>query len=149
MWQAIVGAIGAANQKKSQLKIQRANAGVAAAQAKLNGQVYGMQLEANFNRAMASDVVMAASQHRRGGSVQAIAQAATKQFNWDLDFAEMSTEIQMLGANANLAALDSATSSAMSQGLLNAGIRGYTEYQKSKERQPLTQQKSLLAPKES
>ena len=149
MWQAIVGAIGASNQKKSQLKIQRANAGVAAANAKLNGQVYGMQLEANFNRAMASDVVMAASQHRRGGSVQAIAQAATKQFNWDLDFAEMSTEIQMLGANANLAALDQATSSAMSQGLLNAGISGYTEYQKSKERQPITQQKSLLAPKES
>ena len=148
MWQAIVGAIGAANQKESQLRIQKANAKVQSAQAGLNGAVYGMQLEANFNKAMASDVVMAASQHRRGGSVAAIAQAATKQFNWDMDFAEMSTEINMMGLDANLAALDSAQSAAMSEGILNAGISGYTEYQKAQERIDISAPKSLLAPKE-
>ena len=149
MWMAAVQAIGQANQKASQLRIQKANAKTQAAQASLNGAVYGMQLEASFNKSMASDVVMAASQHRRGGSVEAIAQAATKQFNWDMDFAEMSTEIQMMGLEANMQALDSATQSAMSQGILNAGISAYTSYEKAQERTDITATKSLLAPKES
>jgi len=149
LWLAAVQEIGKANQREAQLRIQKANAKVQSAQASMQGALYGMQLEAKFNKAMASDAVMAASQHRRGGSVQAIAQAATKQFNWDMDFAEMSTEIQMMGAEANIASLDSAQKAAMGEGLLNAGIAGYTSYQKSKERTSIDAPKSLLAPKES
>jgi len=148
-WMAAVQLIGKANQKASQLRIQKANAKTQAAQASLNGAVYGMQLEANFNKSMASDVVMAASQHRRGGSVEAIAQAATKQFNWDMDFANMSTEIQMMGLNANIASLDSAQNAALSEGIVNAGISAYTGYEKAQERKSIDAPKSLLATKES
>jgi len=143
-----VQAIGKANQRASQLRIQKANLKVQAAQAKMNGAAYGMRLETNFNKSMASDVIMAASQHRRGGSVQAIAQAATKQFNWDMDFAEMSTEIQAMGLKANIASLDAAQKSAMGEGLVNAGISAYTSYKKAQERKDISASKSLLASKE-
>ena len=149
MWMAAVQLIGKANQKESQLRIQKANAKVLSAQAKMQGALYGMKLESNFNKSMASDAVIAASQHRRGGSVAAISQAATKQFNWDMDFAEMSTEIQMMGYDANIASLDSAQNAAFGEGLLNAGISAYTGYQKAQELKSIDSPKSLLAPKDS
>jgi len=149
MYLQAVQAIGQANQREAQIRIEKANAKVQAAQTKMQGNLYGMNLQKNFNKSMASDVVMAASQHRRGGSVEAMARAAEKQFNWDMDFAELSTEIQMMGANANIASLDSAQKSAFGQGILNAGISAFTTYEKSLERTSIDAPKSLLAKKEA
>ena len=146
---AVVQAFGKANQEKAQLRIEKANTKVQAAQSKMIGEYNAMKMTQSFNRAMSSDVVMAAAQHRKGGSVTAMASAAERQFNWDIDFAKASSEIQQAGLRANLESLDRAANNTLSEGIVNAGISGYNSYQKSKEYKSYTQQKSLLAKKES
>lgn len=140
---AAVQLIGEANKAESAARIDTANLKVNAAQAKLEGAVYGMNLSKNFNQAMGSDAVMAASQGRRGGSVQAIADASLKQYNWDMDFAEMGTEIRQKGYNANISAMQNFASNAQGQGIANAAMGMYNQYNVNQERT------SLLAKKES
>ncbi len=125
-----VKALSAAAQAKAQAKIDIANMKVHAKQAELQGAVYGMQLTQSFNKSMASDVVMAASQNRRGGSVAAIASASESQFNWDIDFAELSTEIKMTGLEFNMEAAKLAGDTAATAALVGGAMDMYGDYQK-------------------
>ena len=143
MWLTLLQTIGSANQQASSIKIQEANLGVQAKVSEMEGKAYGMNLQADFNKAMASDAVIAASQMRKGGSVTAISDAAERQFNWDIDYAKFATDIKMKGYNADMNALKTASNTAMTAGYTSAAVGAYNDYQKSNER------KSLLAKKES
>jgi hypothetical protein len=143
IWLALAQAVGSANQQASSLKIQQAQLGVQSKIAELEGKQYGLNLQTSFNKAMASDAVIGASQMRRGGSVAAVASAAEKQFNWDMDFAKVATDIKMKGYDADMNALKTASNTVMTAGYTSAAVGAYTDYQKSNER------KSLLAKKES
>ena len=140
-WLAILQAVGKSNQQASALKIQKAQLGVQAATAKLDGAAYGMNLNADFNKAMASDAVIGAAQMRRGGSVAAVASAAEKKFNWDIDFAEMGTEMRVKGIDADISQYDTAIDTTATAGYASAALGAFNSYQKS------SANKSLLAPK--
>lgn len=68
--------------------------------AKLAGKQTALQLNSYFNESMANQVVMSAAQGRRGGSAQAVGEAATAQYNWDLDYTELATQVEISGLKA-------------------------------------------------
>jgi len=80
--------------------IERYRAKTNAAIAKVQGKQTALALNNAFNKTMASNAVLSAAQMRRGGSVTQIANAAEDQYNWDLDFADMSNKIQEIGLDA-------------------------------------------------
>lgn len=82
---------------KNSYKIQKYQAQTNAKLAAMKGKETAMNLSMEFNKSMASDMVMAAAQGRRGGSVEAIASAAEKQYNWDVDYAKFSAKLQESG----------------------------------------------------
>jgi len=69
--------------------------------AKLNGKITALNLNTYFNDTMANQAVMNAAQGRRGATVEAIASAAETQYNWDLDYSELSTEYEIHGIEAD------------------------------------------------
>ena len=68
--------------------------------AKMNSNNVALQLSRQFNNTMASNAVMAAAQGRSGATVEAVGRAAEAQYNWDMDFAELSRDIQTRGIDA-------------------------------------------------
>lgn len=68
--------------------------------AKMNSNKIALDLTRQFNNTMASNAVIAAAQGRSGGSVEAIGRAATAGYNWDIDFAELSRDIQTKGLDS-------------------------------------------------
>lgn len=68
--------------------------------AKMNSNKVALDLTRQFNNTMASNAVIAAAQGRSGGSVEAIGRAATAGYNWDMDFAELSRDIQTKGLDS-------------------------------------------------
>lgn len=68
--------------------------------AKMNSNKIALDLTRQFNNTMASNAVIAAAQGRSGGSVEAIGRAATAGYNWDVDFAELSRDIQTKGLDS-------------------------------------------------
>lgn len=88
----------ATEDRASSYRIKAIQASVKAQQAKLQGKADILQMQTKFNRTMASNVVMSAAQMRSGGSVEAMASAAKEQFNWDVDFTELSAEIEATGS---------------------------------------------------
>ena len=96
---SFMGSIAASNS----MKVQKYQSETQAKIAKLNGKATALNLTNDFNKSMASDAVMAAAQGRSGGSVAGIARAAEAQYNWDVDFAELSAKIQESGYTAQAA----------------------------------------------
>ena len=90
-------------QVESQYNIKRIQAKKQKRIAQFNGKITTMNMTQAFNKSRASDVVMAAAQNRRGGSVAAIASASEAQYNWDLDLAAMGTKLEEMGYQANAA----------------------------------------------
>lgn len=68
--------------------------------AKLQGKITALNLNTHFNDAMANQVVMNAAQGRRGATVESLASSAEKQYNWDLDYSELSTQYEIHGLKA-------------------------------------------------
>lgn len=94
--QSFFGAKAAA----SEAKITQYKYEVDSKLAKMNSNKVALELTRQFNNTMASNAVMAAAQGRRGGSVDAIGRAATAGYNWDINFAELSRDIQTKGLDA-------------------------------------------------
>jgi len=113
--------------KGAEYKIQQYQAETNAKIAAMQGRKTAMDLSSAFNKSMASDVVMAAAQGRRGGSVQAVAGAAEKQFNWDVDFAAMSANIQETGYLGQAEQYGMAGKYAQGAGMLSAGMQSATK----------------------
>ena len=99
---AITG-IASSFAQSSQYKVQQIQARSRARVAKMQGEADALQLQQRFNQTMASNAVMAAAQGRSGASVEAIAGAAERQYNWDADFTKLSAEIQAGGYEAQAA----------------------------------------------
>ena len=93
---SMIGSIAASNSMKAQKYQSETRAKIA----KMNGKATALNLTEDYNRGRASDIVMAAAQGRSGGSVAGIARAAEAQYNWDVDFAELSAQIQETGHTA-------------------------------------------------
>jgi hypothetical protein len=98
----------------------------------MNAKNTALKLNEDYNKQMASNMVIAAAQNRRGGSVQGMASAAESEYEWDLAYAAFEGDLNYLnrmseadsaGRAADAAGIGARTSLGM--GLLNAGIAGY------------------------
>jgi len=125
---SVVAGIGSAYAQSSQYKIQQIQAKQRAEIAKMQGEADSLNLLRDFNKTMASNVVMAAAQGRSGGSVEAIASAAEAQYNWDTDFTKLSAEIQSRGYQAQAAQYGIAGTQAMVGGTLGTIQKGLQTY---------------------
>ncbi len=112
----MLGSIAASNS----MKVQKYQAETRAKIAKLNGKATALNLTNDFNKSMASDAVIAAAQGRSGGSVAGIARAAEAQYNWDVDFAELSAQIQESGYTAQATQYGMASKQTLLGGALGA-----------------------------
>ena len=101
-------------------KAQKYQAQTNAKIVKMQGKATALNLTEQYNKSRASDVVMAAAQGRRGGSVEGIARAAEAQYNWDMDFAEMSAQIQELGYSAQAQQYDVGATQSLLGGAIGA-----------------------------
>ena len=126
-------------QQFSSYKIQAYQASVSAEIAKLNAKKTSLSLSSAYNKRAASDAVKSAAQNRRGGSVQAIADAGSDALKWDMDFAEASGDIAYSNRLAEQKSYNTASLVSGISGVGSAAADGYKSYMK---------EKSLLAPKD-
>ncbi len=103
---------------ESQYNIKRIQAKTQERIARFNGKITAMNMTYAFNKSRASDVVMAAAQNRRGGSVAAVASASEAQYNWDLDLAAMGTKLEEMGYQSNATEYAAAADYAGGTGML-------------------------------
>ena len=125
---SVITGIGSAYAQSSQYKIQQIQAKQKAEVAKMQGEADSLNLLRDFNKTMASNIVMAAAQGRSGGSVEQIASAAEAQYNWDADFTKLSAEIQAGGYQAQAAQYGIAGTQAMVGGTLGTIQKGLQTY---------------------
>ncbi len=109
-------------------KAQKYQAETNAKIAKMQGKNVALSLSQEYNKSRASDVVMAAAQNRRGGSVEGIARASEQQYNWDVDYAEMSANLQESGLEAQAKQYDIASKQTLLGGALGAVAQGANYY---------------------
>ncbi len=110
-------------------KAQKYQAETSAKLAKMQGKNTALNLSQDYNRARASDVVMAAAQNRRGGSVAGIARAAEEQYVWDVDFADFSAKLQEMGYQSQATQYGLAAKQTLLGGTIGAiGGAGLTAY---------------------
>lgn len=99
--------------------------------AKMNSNNVALQLSRQFNNTMASNAVIAAAQGRKGPTVEAVGRAAEAQYNWDVDFTELSRDIQARGIESMALSAETAakttSKSAISNMLGTAGM-SYLQY---------------------
>lgn len=115
-----VTAVASAYAQSKQYEIQAIQRKINAKIAKLQGEEDSLALLQNFNKAQASNAVIAAAQGRSGATVQAIGSAAESQLNWDIDYTKMSSEIQAQGYSAEAKQLESAAKTSLIGGTLSA-----------------------------
>jgi len=137
IWMAALSAASKYSQGQTNAKINKANLKTKKKMAELEGKKYALRLTEDYNQAMASDVVMSYAQGRSGGSVQGISNAASKQFNWDLDMADFAVEMNEMGYNNEIEAVDRARNSLLATTATEFGMDSYSEYSKWKRRQPI------------
>jgi len=128
---SIAAGIGGAFAKSAQYDVQKYQAKVNAKIAKMQGEADALNLQRQFNKTMASNVVMAAAQGRSGESVAGIARAGEEQLRWDADFARLSAQIQEQGYKAQATQYGAASSTALIGGSLGAISGGLTTMGKS------------------
>lgn len=120
-----------AKAQASMFKVQEYKYETESKLAKMSGNFRSMQLQRDFNNTMASNAVMAAAQGRRGGSVEAIGSAAESQLNWDMEFSELSRDIQTKGLDSMAVSSSKASSSASRSAIGEAastGLLGAAKY---------------------
>lgn len=123
-----VSQINSSIAQSASYKIQEINSRVQAKHAETQGKAAALDLTVQFNKMMASNAVMSAAQGRSGGSVEAVASAAEAQYEWDMDYTALSSEIQKSGYDAQAAQYKLASKSALVGGTISAlsgvGIKG-------------------------
>ena len=144
MWMAAVQLIGQANQDAAAARINAAQSKTAAAIARMEASRAALSLQMNFNKRMGADAVTAASQNRRGGSVDAIANAAAQSLDWDLAFAKLSGDINFSNRIAESSSYSTAGQTAQSAGYLSAGVSLFSDYQKSQQIGGRTTEKQIV-----
>ena len=80
---------------------------------------------------IASNAVMAAAQGRRGPTVTAVGSAAQAQYNWDVEFSELSRDIQTKGLDSMALSASKAaqtTSDSAMSSMLGSAISSYAQY---------------------
>lgn len=128
---SVISGIGGAYAESQSYKIKKYQAQTRAKIAKMEGEASSLMLQRQFNKQMASDVVMAAAQGRSGPSVTGIARAAAQQLNWDQDFTKLSAEIEEKGYQSQVAQYGRAAGAALLGGTLGKITGGMMDYQKS------------------
>ena len=144
MWMAALQLIGKANQDEAVSRINAAQSKTAAAIARMEASKTALGLQMNFNRRMGADAVVAASQNRRGGSVDAIANAAAEALDWDLAFAKLSGDINYSNRMAESSSYSQAGQASQSAGYLSAGISLFNDYQTNKQIGGRTTEKQIV-----
>ncbi len=84
---------------QSQFELQKSIARTQGKIAEFNAKTFSLGLTEDYNRQMASDVVVAAAQNRRGATVQSMANSAEDQLAWDISYAELEGQMQASGKN--------------------------------------------------
>jgi len=144
MWMAALQLLGKANQDAAAARINAAQSKTAASIAKMEASKTALSLQMNFNKRMGADAVVAASQNRRGGSVDAIANAAAEALDWDLGFAKLSGDINYSNRMAESSSYSTAGQVAQGAGFLSAGVSLFSDYQKSKQIGGRTTEKQIV-----
>ena len=93
---AAMGYMGSIAQAES-FKAQAGQADTSAKLAGLQGKYDALNLGINYNRTQSANVITSVAQGRRGGSVDAVNDASANQYNWDLAYSELSTDIAVMG----------------------------------------------------
>lgn len=128
---SVIAGIGGAYAESQSYQIKKYQAQTNAKIAKMQGEASSLMLQQQFNKQMASNVVMAAAQGRRGGSVEQIGMAAEQQLNWDQDFAKLSAQIEESGYMSQAKQYGMAASSALLGGATGEILGGAMDYGRS------------------
>lgn len=115
----------------SQYKVEQYKYETDAKIAKMNSKNVALQLSRDFNNTMASNAVIAAAQGRSGATAEAVGRAAETQYNWDINFAELSRDIQSRGLESMALSAKTAaktTAKAAIPNLVGSAAMSYLQY---------------------